>query len=333
MKWHLGQASIDRLRGKRTSATTISKPYSKIYLPIYNSSHKLNPEEPIIFNPEGFKMRTFFLRDAQWAHHPSYMQSKYFIWDRYNVGLNTHFYTHNAMLETMGSPEKCFGILWESEAIVPRDYKLFRRHKRLADNFEYIFTFSEHLLETLPNARFYPGCSSAWYGTTIGGGIVSELAHRYKTKNVSILSSNKLQTPLHRFRLELARKLKHYQLVDVYGNFDGGSLVKYCDTLESYRFSFAIENDQKPFFFTERLTSCFASMTLPIYLGATKIEQYFNMDGIIQLKVSDLDNIEKILQLCTPAEYERRLPAIIDNYNRVKPFLNANDWLYENYLN
>ena len=332
MKWHLGQASIDRLRGKRTSATTISKPYSKIYLPIYNSSHKLNPEEPIIFNPDGFKMRTFFLRDAQWAHHPSYMQSKYFIWDRYNVGLNTHFYTHNAMLETMGSPEKCFGILWESEAIVPRDYKLFSRHKRLAENFDYIFTFSEHLLDKLPNARFFPGCSSAWYGTTIGGGKVSDLAHHFKTNNVSILSSDKIQTPLHRFRLELARKLKHYQLVDVYGNFDGGSPVKYCETLANYRFSFAIENDQKPFFFTERLTSCFASMTLPIYLGATKIEQFFNIDGIIQLKMSDLDNIEKILQLCTPAEYERRLPAIIDNYNRVKPFLNANDWLYENYL-
>jgi hypothetical protein len=56
------------------------------------------------------------------------------------------------------------------------------------------------------------------------------------------------------------------------------------------------------------------------------------MDGIIQLKISDLDDIEKILQLCTPAEYERRLPAIIDNYNRAKAFLNANDWLYNNYL-
>ena len=332
MKWHLGQATIDRLRGKRTSATTISKPYSKIYLPIYNSSHKLSPEEPIIFNQEGLKMRSFFLRDAQWAHHPSYMQSKYFIWDRYNVGLNTHFYTHRAMLETMASPERSFGILWESEAVVPNDYKLFSSHKTLADDFDLIFTFSGHLLETLPNARFYPGCASAWYGTPIGGGIVSDLAHHCKTKNVSILSSGKSQTQLHRFRLELARKLKHYELVDVYGNFDGGSKVKYCETLSNYRFSFAIENDQKPFFFTERLTSCFASMTLPIYLGATKIEKYFNMDGIIQLKVSDLDSIEKILQLCTPTEYERRLPAIIDNYNRVKPFLNANDWLYENYL-
>jgi hypothetical protein len=332
MKWNFGQATIDRLRGKRTSATTISKPYKRIYLPIYNSNHDLNSEEPSIFNEEGQAMRTFFLRDAQWAHHPSYMQSKYFIWDRYNIGLNTHFYTHNAMLETMGSPVTRYGILWESEALVPKDYTLFTRHKSLAEEFDFIFTFSENLLETLPNARFFPGCASAWYGNKIGGGIISETAHLTKTKDISILASEKTQTPLHRFRLALARKLKSCKFVDVYGSFDGGLRVQLSKTLTSYRFTFAIENDQKPFFFTERLTSCFASMTLPIYLGATKIEQYFNMDGIIQLKISDLDDIEKILQLCTPAEYERRLPAIIDNYNRAKAFLNANDWLYNNYL-
>lgn len=332
MKWNFGQGAIDRLRGKRTSATTISKPYKKIYLPIYNSNHHLNSEEPSIFSKDGTRMRTFFLRDAQWAHHPSYMQSKYFIWDRYNMGLSTHFYTHNAMLETMGCPEARYGILWESEALVPKDYSLFTRHKRLAEEFNLIFTFSEHLLERIPNARFFPGCSSAWYGNKIGGGIVTDTAYLTKIKNISILASEKTQTPLHRFRLALARKLKSCKFVDVYGNFDGGMHVQLSQTLTNYRFSFAIENDQKPFFFTERLTSCFASMTLPIYLGATKIEQYFNMDGIVELKVSDLDNIEKILQLCTPAEYERRLPAIIDNYNRVKPFLNANDWLYENYL-
>ena len=73
-------------------------------------------------------------------------------------------------------------------------------------------------------------------------------------------------------------------------------------------------------------------MTIPIYLGASKIDQFFNPDGIVLLKLSDLDRIEKILELCTHAEYARRLPAIMDNYNRVKPFLNANDWLYENYL-
>ena len=332
MKWNFGQAAIDRLRGKRTSATTISKPYKRIYLPIYNSNHNLNSEEPSIFNEEGQSMRTFFLRDAQWAHHPSYMQSKYFIWDRYNIGLNTHFYTHNAMLETMGFPAKRYGMLWESEALVPKDYTLFARHKSLAEEFNFIFTFSENLLETLPNARFFPGCASAWYGNKIGGGMLSNTAYLRKTKGVSILSSAKFQTTFHKFRLELARKLKGNDLVDTYGTFDGGTQVQLSETLTDYRFSFAIENDLKPLFFTERLTSCFAAMTIPIYLGASQIDQFFNPDGIIFLKTTDLDDIGKVLQKCTEREYERRLPAVIDNFQRVQPYLNANDWLYEKYL-
>ena len=332
MKWDLGQNIIDWLRGKRTSATTISKPYKRIYLPIYNSNHKLDPEQPYIFNENGLQMQAFFLRDAQWAHHPSYMQSKYFIWDRYNIGLDVHFYTHNAMLQTMGAPSQRYGILWESEALVPKDYKLFKKHKGLEKDFDLIFTFSEELLESVQNARFYPGCASIWYGNKIGGGAISDTAYLRKTKNISIISSLKSETRLQKFRLELAKKLKSNDLVDTYGNFDGGPKIQLSTTLTDYRFSFAIENDQKPLFFTERITSCFAAMTIPIYLGASKIDQFFNPDGIVLLKLSDLDRIEKILELCTHAEYARRLPAIMDNYNRVKPFLNANDWLYENYL-
>ena len=199
-------------------------------------------------------------------------------------------------------------------------------------NFDLVFTFSEDLLETLPNARFYPGCASSWYGTKFGGGKLSNTSYLSKQKNVSIVASSKARVPLHKFRLELAKKLKREGLADTYGTFDSGQPVMIADALRSYRFSFAIENDLKPLFFTERLTSCFAAMTIPIYLGASKISQFFNPDGIIQLKASDLDDIEKIIQLCTRAEYERRLPAIMDNYNRVKPFLNANDWLYENYF-
>jgi len=332
MKWNSGQAAIDRLRGKRTSATTISKPYKKIYLPIYNSNHDLNSEEPSIFNEEGRPMRTFFLRDAQWAHHPSYMQSKYFIWDRYNIGLNIHFYTHNAMLQAMGAPSRRYGILWESEALVPNDYKLLKRHKGLEKDFDLIFTFSENLLETLPNARFYPGCASAWYGNKIGGGTLSNTAYLGKTKGISILSSGKSQTAFHKFRLELARKLQGNSLVDSFGTFNGGPQVRLSETLADYRFSFAIENDLKPLFFTERLTSCFAAMTIPIYLGASKIDRFFNPDGIIFLKTTDLDGIEGVLQKCTEREYERRLPAVLDNFQRVQPYLNANDWLFETYL-
>jgi hypothetical protein len=73
-------------------------------------------------------------------------------------------------------------------------------------------------------------------------------------------------------------------------------------------------------------------MTVPIYLGASKIDHFFNPDGIIFLKTTDLDSIDKILKKCTEREYERRLPAVLDNFQRVQPYLNANDWLFKTYL-
>ena len=332
MRLRFIQHLLDNLRGRGYGQFVRSKVYGKIFLPIYNTGYPLDPSEPEIYNKEGSLLQTFFIRDVHWAHSPYYMQSNYFTWDRFNIGLKTHFYTHQAMHQHVGNPDSRYGLLWESESLVPEDYKIFKRKKGLENDFDLVFTFSEDLLETLPNARFYPGCASSWYGTKFGGGKLSNTSYLSKQKNVSIVASSKARVPLHKFRLELAKKLKREGLADTYGTFDSGQPVMIADALRSYRFSFAIENDLKPLFFTERLTSCFAAMTIPIYLGASKISQFFNPDGIIQLKASDLDDIEKIIQLCTRAEYERRLPAIMDNYNRVKPFLNANDWLYENYF-
>ena len=73
-------------------------------------------------------------------------------------------------------------------------------------------------------------------------------------------------------------------------------------------------------------------MTVPIYVGATAIDQFFNPDGIIQVKKEDLGSIDHILQQCSSADYESRLPAIKDNYRRVQQYATPEDYLFENYL-
>ena len=333
MRWVLAQKVIDWIRGKRLVTRIKARAYPFIYLPLYNIDTKIDSCEPEIYNNSGFRMRSFFLRDIQWAHSPSHLHSKYFLWDRYNFGLTTHFYSHGAMLQQYGCPKTRYGIMWESEAVVPYDYKIFEKHKSLWQDFQYIFTFSETLLETIPNARFFPACASPWYGKPIGGGSLSQSAYTMKCHNVSIVSSEKCETIQHQFRLELARKLEKYEGVSCFGTYNGGELVNINDSLQNYRFSFAIENDIKPLFFTERITNCFAAMTIPIYSGASRIGEFFNLDGIILLKSSDIDNIDSILLQCTEEEYYRRLSAVIDNYYRVQKYLNVNDWLYLNYLN
>ncbi len=299
-------------------------PLGKIYKPYYNPVSPLLPTEHDIYNSDGQKMRTFFIRDVHLACEPA-NESKYLIWDRFNFGLKTHFYSHNSMLETMGNPDKRYGFLIETEAIVPDDYNIFERNPGLYKDFDMIFTHSDRILSSVPNARFVPMCASLY-----GGTFAPVNQWKKKNRNVSILSSAKLMCDLHRYRFDLAQKCKENGWADTFGTFDGGSLVPIDDTLRDYRYSFCIENSITPYLFTERLICAFANQTVPIYLGASQIDKFFNPDGII--KITPGSDIEAVLKQCTPEEYLRRKDAILDNYERAKEYANPWDYMYTHYL-
>lgn len=295
--------------------------YGNIYYPQYNLHAPMVSAEHEVYNAQGEKMRTFFIRDVHLAHNP-FWESHYFIWDRYNYNLKTHFYSHESMLETMGRPEHKYGMLIESESIVPDSYRIFETHKGLEKDFDLIFTYSEELLERVGNARFFPSAAQIW-------GRPNPCAE--KKKNVSMICSNKISCELHKFRYDIAMKCKRECLADTFGTFDGGGYVdELTDILDEYRFNICIENDIKPYYFSERLTTALACKTIPIYMGAEKICDFFNPDGIIM--ISSTSDIAKVVKRCTKEEYERRLPAVLDNFNRSHKYLNVWDWLWENHL-
>ena len=301
-----------------------NKAYGYVYLPNYNNKVQIIDGDSNLYNEFGEKLEVFFIRDKHYRNHP-YRDSRYFMWDRYNIGLKTHFYSHESMLETMGNPDRRYGFLTESPAIVPKSYKLFDKFKGLNKDFDLIFTYSEDILERFDNARYVP------FGAGLYNGSFAPLdAYKNKTKNVSIISSEKTMCDLHKFRLQLAWDCKNNKLADTFGTFDGGGWISLDDTLRNYRYSICIENIVEPYFFTERLVCALANQTVPIYLGATKIDKFFNADGIIQINTKS--DIKKILKECTKEDYENRLPAILENYEKVKYFTNAFDYLYENYL-
>ncbi len=333
MAFKLGQDFIDVLRLKKPFSYFFENPkffhnkYGKIYYPLYNRFFPCRPEEHEIYNKDGMRMRTFFIRDFHLAFAPTLAQndSKYFIWDRYNIGLNTHFYSHQCMLETMGNPDKRYGMLIESEAITPDDYKIFKKHRGLEKDFDLIFTYSAEILDKLDNARFVPFAASLW------GNLCEKDNYTRKKALVSILASDKRMCELHKFRHDLAMKCKNITNVDTFGTFDGGQRVETMDeVLRDYRYNICLENDIRPYYFSERLIEVFANQTIPIYLGATEIDKFFNPDGII--KITTKSDIEKVLKQCTKEEYERRLPAVLDNYERAKKYVNSFDFMFENYL-
>lgn len=302
------------------------------YYPLYNINAQMSERKLKIYNEDGEAMDNFFIRDFHRASNPNWNNSRYFIWDRFNFGLETHFYSHWAMLETMGKPKRKYGIMLESRAIATEDYNIFRKNKGLEREFEKIFTFDDCLLNELDNAAFYPVCAAVWYGVNDSTVSLDEKAYEKKKKNISIVSSDKASCELHRFRIEAARKCKREGLADTFGTFDGGRLCGIEESLTDYRYSIAIENFVSDYFYCEKLTNCFAAQTIPIYLGARKIGDFFNMDGIIQLKMEDLESLDDILRQCDEKEYMQRLPAILDNYQRVQEYLNMDDYLYTHFF-
>lgn len=282
---------------------------------------------PNIYNQEGQLLETYFIKNRHSQHAPFGHEGKYFFWDRYNYGLDTHFYGPESMPKTLGKPLVKYGMLTESRIIVPQDYEVFHKHKGLEKEFKYIFTYDEQILNAVENARFYPIAAGIWNQEMKTG--LSEK----KDRDVSILSSDKVMCELHRFRLALAKMCKAERLADTYGRFDGGDYVKSVDeTLDRYRFSFIIENDISDYYFSERLTSCLASQTIPIYVGARKISEFFNTDGMILLEKPDLELAKEALKQCNRQIYEEKLPAVLENYERVQEYRNMQDYLYEHYL-
>lgn len=289
----------------------------------------LSQEYPCVYNKYGEKMEMFYFKDQ--IMDP-YSNSRYFLWDRCNYGLDTHFYSHNNMLYTYGKPLRKYGLLIESKGIVPDHYRLFERFKGLEKEFDAVFTYDADILNKLENAKFFPGTSSVWYGKRENEFAWDDECYKRKDKGISIVSSNKRMCRLHDLRINLSRYCKRNNLADTFGTFDGGPMCRIDDSLTKYRYSFAIENEISDYFFTEKITNCFASQTIPIYLGAGKIDEFFNIDGIIVIHERDLEHIEKVLKKCTREYYNEHIDAIIDNYHRVFQYRNVFDWLYEQYF-
>ena len=283
-------------------------------------------EPPEVYNADGEKLHVFFLSDREFAHGPyGKTNNRYILWDRYNYGLRTHFYSHYEAFNLVGKPDKRFAMLNESRGVARACYRKYLSERKYFENeFDYVFTFDSDVLESLSNARFMPFCAGLW--------VSPENCSEGKGKNISILSSDKNSAKLHRVRKSIAFRCKREGLADTFGTFDGGGFVAPELTLRDYRFSIVIENDITPYFFTEKITNCFAMQTIPVYLGASRINEFFNTDGIITISLSDVDSIEKVLAQCTPEEYARRLPAVMDNYARVKEFANIFDYMWLKHL-
>ena len=150
-----------------------------------------------------------------------------------------------------------------------------------------------------------------------------------KNKLSSIIASPKIVTFGHKLRHAIASK--NSDKLDVFGGANGSKRFGQSNTpwpdkseaMNDYMFSVVIENDKYETYFTEKITDCFATGTIPVYWGTPDIGDYFNKDGIIEL-TPDFD-----FSTLTPELYNSKMSAIQDNLERVKNMELADDVLYK----
>lgn len=237
--------------------------------------------------------------------------SKYIQW--VNDGGEGTFYIDDTI--NIGIQDERDGpkYLWllESKFIKPGLVESIIENKDLVeDSYDLIFTHDQRLLSLGDKFKWVPA-QGFW---------IKEPKIYEKTKMISMISSNKRMCPGHIKRLEWVERIGDQ--VDLYGR--GFNEIQFKEEgLCDYMFSVAIENGQYETYFTEKILDCFATGTIPVYLGAPDIGNHFNTDGIIVLS-DEFDVSEDI--------YHSKMDAIKENLEKAKEMEILEDFIYVRYL-
>ena len=224
-------------------------------------------------------------------------------------------YVDHALKSPTNPNTKNYGWLVESKTIINNLYEWVKNNiNYLKRNFILVFT---HDVELANYSDIFAlvQCSGKSF---IDNGEIYE-----KIKLVSMIASNKIMCDEHIFRQQMINKFSNQ--CDHYGR-GFNELVNKVDGLKDYCFSITIENATYSNMFTEKITDCFMTGTIPVYYGIKNIGDFFNTDGIIML-----DNNFKIEDLSFEL-YNSKLDAVKDNFKRANELLVAEDYLFEKYL-
>lgn len=184
----------------------------------------------------------------------------------------------------------------------------------LEENFELIFTHDTRLSLLSPKIKHVICNARPW---------VKDIGLFKKTKLVSMIASNKTMCPEHILRQQVVGMFK--DKIDLYGR-GYNEISDKIEGLKDYAFSIAMENSTYSLGYTEKIADCFATGTIPIYYGCEEINTIFNPEGILWLhqdfKVEDLS-----FDL-----YHSKMSAIKDNFNKIKDWPIAEDYIYLHYI-
>lgn len=248
--------------------------------------------------------------------HPTY-----FDWYRGPEPKEICFFTDGSLLHVMNSDNSCsknIAFLIEPPSVNPHAYEWIRHNHSF---FDYVLTHNNELLSVDDKFVWFPhgGC---WIEP-------EDYSIYQKTKNVSMIASNKKFTTGHRFRHNVISSLG--DKIDFICGRGHRPIDDKLDALEDYRYSIVIENGQYETYFTEKLIDCFMTGTIPIYWGCS-LKGLFDEKGILYF--NSTDELEEILNKISNGEiiYDDTIHSICSNFEIAKQFTIAEDWIFKHFI-
>jgi hypothetical protein len=267
---------------------------------------------------EKLNLNDLTFKHSKLGYCSDYQISDLFEWDRQlKSGKNTVFTDMTLSLANESDRENNYAWLIEPIDISPNNYTLI---KKINNNFNKIFTHEKSLIEFSDKFTLIPfGC--CW--------IEKNKQKIYnKTKNISIIASNKTTTSGHKLRHNIINSLK--DRVDIFGR-GWNPIESKLEGLKDYKFSIVVENSKRDYWFTEKLIDCFVTGTIPIYWGCPSIGDFFDVNGM--LFFDNLGELNKIISNLDNINYCDYLPFIEENFKRAQNFLLPDELIFKHIKN
>jgi hypothetical protein len=215
--------------------------------------------------------------------------------------------------------------------------KVYTAVKENSQMFDLILTFDKELLK-LPNAVFRNGGYEVVLNKNVHKAEHPLLQddsliqiYRDKSKHISFITSNKVMTEGHRFRVGCVQKLTDLRIpnIDFYG-VGVREIQGKIEGLKEYKFSIAIENGVHDNYFTEKILDCFLTGVIPIYKGCRNIGEFFNTKGFLIFNTEE--ELIKLVSTLTEEDYYSREEYIKENFEKAKQYAYSNDQLFSKYF-
>jgi hypothetical protein len=203
-----------------------------------------------------------------------------------------------------------YKIYWqmECEEIIPIKEKVIANQ----DFYDVIFAWDQKILGYCKNAKFFPSMATVW---------TENADTSQKQFQVSMLVSPKRLTDGHYLRHKIYQSLGHHvNHIPVQKWMSPPYLPSKMPTLEPFQYTIVMENAKHENYFTEKVIDAFATKTIPIYWGCPNIGDFFNPDGV--LKFDNEQQLRAILSRLRPADYQKYIAAIEENYRRAVKYSN-----------